>query len=717
MKFVLNIVSLLLLLPWPTVAQGGDDPERSTGRVIIKYRDDGNITRLTQEAGRIVALSDRLKFDIIHGQHISEGRHVVTAQGISSEALANQLSALPEVEYAEPDRLRKAHAAPDDPLYSGQWHLQSEQVSAVNFAAAWARTIGISGPIVAVLDTGITDHPDLYGKLVPGYNFISNAALAGNNIGRTDDPHDPGDYIDASVRANPDLVAICGRANLAVDQSSSWHGTRVAGLIGARTNNGVGIAGAGWGTRILPIRVLGKCGGFDSDIQAAMRWAAGLTVPGVPDNPNPAKIINLSLGSTSSCSHSYQETIRQLAELNVLVVASAGNEAGPVEAPANCPGVMAVGGLRHEGDKVGYSSYGPEVGISSPAGNCGSTSAGAPCFFTLDTTVNLGTKGPTKAGYTNQHQANYGTSFSAPLVAATAALMLDANPQLSSAALISKIKYSARPFTQVDGRPTCPITNSYGQCNCTTTTCGAGMLDAEAAIAAATTSYEIPQTGWWWNPAESGRGFSLETNGRNLFMAAYLYDPSGRAAWYATGGALNPDGSYDGYLQEFYGGQTLLGAYISPIVLGNISPVHLGCPTAVSCTLTWSGGTVPIQRFIFDANLTPSGVPETGWWWNANESGRGYFIEIQGNTMFATAYMYDPLGNSVWYLTSGSTQTNFFSNIWSQYGYGQTLNGPYHPASVVNPNIGSATLGFSSPTTATLTLPNAQTISLTRFRF
>src|SRR5262249_9164795 len=151
----------------------------------------------------------------------------------------------------------------------------------------------------------------------------------------------------------------------------------------AASNNSVGIAGTSWQSWILPVRVLGKCGGFDSDIIPAMRWAAGLAVTGVPINPYPAKIIKLSFGGDGVCSSAYQSVIQGLAQLGVLVVASAGNSGGPVDSPANCPGVVGVAGLRHAGTKVGYSSLGPEITIAAPAGNCVNTSG--PCLFSLDT--------------------------------------------------------------------------------------------------------------------------------------------------------------------------------------------------------------------------------------------------------------------------------------------------------------------------------------------
>jgi serine protease len=340
--------------------------------------------------------------------------------------------------------------------------------------------------VVAVLDTGIrSDHPDLFAKLLPGYDFISYVAIAGDGDGRDVDASDPGDFISDADTENPDLQAVCGSS--LVQHNSSWHGTRVAGIVGAAGNNSVGIAGTSWDAKILPVRVLGKCGGFDSDILAGMRWAAGLSVPGVPDNPNPARIINLSLGGDGSCTAAYADIIAELAGRGALVVAVAGNETGPVDTPGNCAGVLTVAGLRHVGTKVGYSSFGPEVSVSAPAGNC--VIVPGPCLYSIDTTTNLGATHPTENGYTDEYNFNVGTSFTAPQAAGVAALMLSLNPALAPADIIARIKQSARAFPIDNTLPTCPDVatsgDTIGQCNCTTDTCGAGILDAAGAVAAA----------------------------------------------------------------------------------------------------------------------------------------------------------------------------------------------------------------------------------------
>jgi serine protease len=340
----------------------------------------------------------------------------------------------------------------------------------------------------------------LGGRLLPGYDFVGEdyspttgmalgTYLAANDgDGWDPDPSDPGDWIDQADQSNVLFPASdCPIAD------SSWHGTRVVGILGAITNNAVGIAGMTWNSWILPVRSIGKCAGYDSDIIAGMQWAAGIAVAGVPNNPYPANIINLSLGGTGTCSGAddpYPAVINSILAKGVLIVASAGNASGAVDEPADCAGVLAVAGLRNVGTKVGYSSFGPQVGVSAPAGNC-VNSSGA-CLRSIDTTTNLGLTTPGSNGYTDQTNTNLGTSFSAPIVSAIAALMRSVNANLTPAQLIARIESSATPFpANTSGLPVCPATGATGsgidgQCACPPSgECGSGMVDALAAVKSA----------------------------------------------------------------------------------------------------------------------------------------------------------------------------------------------------------------------------------------
>jgi len=466
--------------------------------VIVKLRPNAagaRIAKLSNGSDRAAALSSRtgLKLAInreIHDSMLATG---IDVSGISPADALEKLRADPAVEFAVPDRRRYAQATnPNDPLFSGQWYLKNTEVSSVDAIGAWDTEIGSTGIVIAVLDTGVLyDHPDLGrgdagGKLLPGFDFVSGTAQANDGGGRDADPSDPGDWIDANDKTNAAFTD-CDTG------ASSWHGTRVSGMIGARTNNAAGVAGLSWNSFILPVRVLGKCGGTDSDIIAGMRWAAGLPVSGAPTNPTPARILNLSLGATGACELSYRDTIDELTARKVLVVISAGNEGTMVSSPANCPGVAAIAAIRHAGSKVGFSNLGPEVAIASPGGNCVNVNGG-PCLFSLDTTSDSGATAPGAFTFTDQTNSNLGTSFSAPIVSGIAGLMLSRNANLSTGQMLARLREGARPFpTTVSDAPTitaCHVPVSTAdvqleQCLCTANTCGAGMANAAGALAAA----------------------------------------------------------------------------------------------------------------------------------------------------------------------------------------------------------------------------------------
>jgi hypothetical protein len=234
-----------------------------------------------------------------------------------------------------------------------------------------------------------------------------------------------------------------------------------------------------------------------------------------------------------------------------------------------------------------------------------------------------------------------------------------------------------------------------------------------------------PQTGWWWNPAEDGRGFSVEVRGNNIFFAAFLYDVTGRSTWYVATGPVSLDGSlYTGPLYSAKGGQTLGGAYFGSPTLKDEGPITLAFNSATTGTMVWPGGTVPIQRFNIvqnGLNLPPAvNQPESGWWWNDQESGRGFFMEWQAGTLDIAGYMYDDAGNSVWYLTvdsmKGATGQTFTQNWWS-YGNGQTLTGAWKPNTPLSTTVAPLSIQFSAPDTAIMTLPNGRTTALKRHRF
>ena len=231
-----------------------------------------------------------------------------------------------------------------------------------------------------------------------------------------------------------------------------------------------------------------------------------------------------------------------------------------------------------------------------------------------------------------------------------------------------------------------------------------------------------PQAGIWWNTAEGGRGFVIEARGASLFFGGFLYESSGRATWVAAAGAINGN-SFSSTLDTYANGQTLTGPYVAPVRTGNAGNISIAFTDTSQGTLTWPGGTIPIQRFDIvtggAAMTPPAGTPEGGIWWNPNESGRGFALEIQGGTMFMGGYMFDASGNPVWYSSGQTPMTDAMTYIgtWEQYGNGQTLTGTYTPAAKVNTNVGSISIRFTDTQNATLTLPDGRTIPITRFRF
>lgn len=502
-------------------------------RVIVKFKSSANAQAMsgassTQAATRHAqALSQRTGLSLTDGRVINSHLQVVRASGMNSAQLAARLAKESDVEYAVVDERRHAAAAPNDPLYAagqaattpavGQWYLRaptSTVLSSINAEGAWLQTTG-AGVVVAVLDTGVRfEHPDLAVKLYPGYDFVSDSVISNDGDARDSSAADPGDWVtSAEVSAGGDFADCTA-------EDSSWHGTQTAGLVGAAANNGIGMAGVGGDVMILPLRVLGKCGGYDSDIMAAMLWAVGQTVSGVPANTHPAKVLNLSLGSaatSSGCPQSYVDTIKAVNDAGAVVVVSAGNDGLAVGVPAACSGAIAVAGVRHAGTKVGYSNLGPQVAISAPAGNCVVTPPGL-CQYPLLTSANSGTTVPASSTYTDASNPSYGTSFSAPLVAGTAALMFSAKPSLTPAEVLSFLKSSARAFPSVasTGVASCqaPTSTAQDECACTTTTCGAGFLDASAAVAAVatTTGQVIPVISFDTSTALVGASFTLDSS-------------------------------------------------------------------------------------------------------------------------------------------------------------------------------------------------------------
>ncbi len=435
-------------------------------------------------------------------QHFDFGHRLSLAE---AEAKAVQLRAQPDVEWVELNRreqlLQSSSNIPNDSLYAyaspndtGQWWLHPdggalgvlpESWGVPDVQTAWLTQKGSSAAIVAVLDTGITNHTELSGRSLPGYDFVSDSAYSNDGDGRDFNPADPGDWVSASDQANSAFTD-CDQ------QDSSWHGTIISGIVAASTNNVAGVAGVNWNGRVLPVRVAGKCGAEVLDIIDGMRWAAGLAVTGAPTNPYPARIINISFGGDAECGRAYQDTIDEVTGKGVVVVAAAGNASGALTRPANCQRVVAVAALARNGLKAGYSSFGSQVVISTVGGNpAGSGGFDPYADDGLLTIANAGLTAPGAQSYKNV----FGTSFATPVVSGVISLMLSANPNLTVAQIISDLQLSSRPHVQSTDVTVCSSANPE-VCVCTTNTCGAGILDADRAVQMAiTTPAGVPPSG------------------------------------------------------------------------------------------------------------------------------------------------------------------------------------------------------------------------------
>ncbi len=386
-----------------------------------------------------------------------------------ARAIAARLRQSGEVMNAEPDLMMQTDSVlPNDPGYSaspGQWHYMApagNNLGGANLPGSWDLTLGSETIDVAVLDTGYRPHADLQ-SMLPGYDFITYASTANDGDGRDADASDPGDSVAAGE---------CARGSTA--SYSSWHGTHVMGTIAALMNNGLYGTGIAPRVRILPVRVLGKCGGYTSDIADALRWAAGIDVPNVPHNAYPARIINLSLGSSGTCSDAFQRAIDDVNALGAMVVISSGNGASnAVNQPANCRGALAITAHAVDGDNAEYANIGPEILVSAPGGGCGTLAADCNSVYSSNgaAVYSLGNAGTTTPGL-DTGAWKIGTSMAAPHVAGTIALMLSLNASLDRAEIISMLRASARPPPLTSA---CALVANAGLC-------GAGLLDGLATL-------------------------------------------------------------------------------------------------------------------------------------------------------------------------------------------------------------------------------------------
>lgn len=458
---------------------------QGSSRILVKYREGSSAAR--DRSAKLAAVQSavsraglgagKARAAAIRAEHVRTlgvGADLIRLDARLSRSeldkVVAEIAADPAVQYAEadvklqradlPTRLEQPQLVPNDQYYQTyQWHLHNA-TGGINAPAAWDVAQG-EGVVVAVLDTGILPgHPDFAGNLLEGYDFISDAETSR----RPTDDRVPGalDYGDWVENDNE-----CYAGSIAED--SSWHGTHVAGTVAEATNNGTGMAGVAFKAKVLPVRVLGKCGGYLSDIADAVTWASGGTVAGVPANTNPAEVINMSLGGGSACGAVYQDAINGAVSRGTTVVVAAGNDAGNVAnyRPAGCNNVVAVGATRITGGIAYYSNYGAGVDLSGPGG--GGSVDGNPGGYVWQAGYN-GATTPTSGAYS--YMGMGGTSMASPHVAGVAALVQGAlaaagRDPLSPADLEALLKQTARPF------PVAPPAS---------TPIGTGIVDARAAL-------------------------------------------------------------------------------------------------------------------------------------------------------------------------------------------------------------------------------------------
>lgn len=407
-------------------------------RFIVKYREGSapessaaslagalNAAAASARSGRALGLT--------HLRRMATGAEVVRSSRkldrVEAESLMRQIAADPSVEYVEVDQLMQPLLTPNDSRYSEQWGY-FESTGGIRADQAWDVSTG-SGVVVAVLDTGSTSHSDLNANTIAGYDMISDSTIAGDGNGRDSNPADPGDYSGG--------------------QNSSWHGTHVAGTVAAQTNNGNGVAGTAFGSRVQHVRVLGRGGGYTSDIADGIIWASGGSVPGVPSNPTPAEVINLSLGGSGACGSTTQNAINGAVSRGTTLVIAAGNSNVNVSgaSPANCSNIIAVAATDRNGARASFSNYGTGIDVSGPG-------------VGILSTLNSGSTSPGSESYASYN----GTSMAAPHVAGVVALMqAAASSPLTPAQIESTLKSTARAL---------PGSCSGG--------CGAGIINAKAAV-------------------------------------------------------------------------------------------------------------------------------------------------------------------------------------------------------------------------------------------
>ena len=683
LKAIGGIAVVALLFAAPVTAE--------ETRLIIKLQPDGAKSALTRKARIEKAAGSGSGLRHLRTMAMEADVVAVAGDASAAERAVANLAGNPDVAFVQVDRRRRP-AINDQ--YAGAEQYLSNAPGGIAATSAWNVTHGSSSIVVAVLDTGVRPHAGMAGRLLPGFDMIDDPMTANDGGGRDGDASDPGDFVLAS-EATTDCP----------ESFSSWHGTSVAGIIGANTDDAIWTAGIDWAARILPVRVLGKCGGYDSDIVDGIAWAAGLDVPGTPVNPTPAHVINMSLGGAHGCPPIYPLVFDAAFARGVTraIVVAAGNASTDVanDSPASCRGAIAVAASTLAGNLAAYSNFGAGITLSAPGGSFA---------FQFGSIIALSNTGRT----TPQDDAIAhigGTSLAAPMVSATVSLMLAVAPALTPAQVRSILTSTAKPFPAGS--------------DCSTTRCGAGVVNTDGAVraAAAMTGAAIPNYEglWWRSPAgsESGWGINLAHQNDVIFATWFTYDAAGKAWWLSMTANATTSNIYSGTLYQTHG-PAFSAVPFSPAAV-TATPVGTGTLTfsdnsngSFSYTVNGIQQTKPITRQVFGplpsctfGSATPlaQATNYQDLWWAAPagaESGWGVNFTQQGDTIFATWFTYDTDGSPLWLsATANKSSAGVFTGTLYRTT-GPAFNAlPFSPSQVVATPVGTLTLSFASGDTAT----------------